>query len=107
LALPTGNPAWLACLSFATFFLFALLPPLLYNAMPPGKAGYAPGWQLRCPGCGRVKDAGEAGIIRIQASGNKRILGRCGQCQCLRWLHLERVPESTDAGVPGVGDVGS
>jgi hypothetical protein len=56
--------------------------------------GFAPGWQLRCPRCGRTGDASQAGIIRIgAASVGKRILGRCSECKRLRWLALEPKPD--------------
>lgn len=57
--------------------------------------GYAPGWQLRCPKCGRTVPAADVGMIRIGAwSRGKRTLARCSGCNGrFRWVHVERVPD--------------
>ena len=61
----------------------------------------APGWQVRCPKCGRTKPMGEIGAIRLgAASRGKRILAWCIQCRRFRFAVVERVPEA-DAGPKG------
>ena len=63
--------------------------------------GYAPGWQLRCTRCGRTRDAGEAGLIRVgAASVAKYTLGWCSNCRWLRFVAVERKP----AAPPGAGE---
>jgi hypothetical protein len=63
--------------------------------------GYAPGWQIRCPACGRTADAGRAGIVRAGAASiGKLTLGYCSQCRRLRWLAVER---TTTSPTPGSG----
>ena len=55
-----------------------------------GVSGCAPGWQVRCTKCNHVRDAGEAGMIRIgAASVGKRTFGYCEQCRGLRWMAVE------------------
>lgn len=55
--------------------------------------GHAPGWQIRCPKCDRVRDASEAGVVRIKAAAaGKRILGWCSRCNRPRLLVVERKP---------------
>lgn len=57
--------------------------------------GYAPGWQVRCVKCGHVRDAGEAGLVRIGAwSWKKYIVGRCPNC---RWVWIQAVERQTRA----------
>lgn len=57
--------------------------------------GYAPGWQVRCKLCGRTRDAGEAGLVRIKAASiGKRTIGWCSNCRRLRILLIERKPEA-------------
>lgn len=52
----------------------------------------APGWILECPHCGYWRPAGETGITRMYAAGEKRQLGRCTTCTKLRWVKLRRSP---------------
>lgn len=53
----------------------------------------APGWQIRCPKCGKTRALGETGAIRIGAySVGKRTLGWCTQCRWLRWAVIEKTP---------------
>lgn len=59
--------------------------------------GYAPDWQIRCPKCGKARDAGEAGFVRVKASSiGKRVLGRCSGCRRLRMLVVERKPKAVN-----------
>jgi hypothetical protein len=74
------------CLALGLVLFFSIISFVLKRT-----GGFAPGWQIRCPSCGRTADASEAGIVRVgAASVGKRILGRCTQCKRLRWLALER-----------------
>jgi hypothetical protein len=53
--------------------------------------GYAPGWQIRCTKCGRTRDAGKAGLVRLKATSvGKRTLGWCSGCGGLRIIAIER-----------------
>ncbi len=55
-------------------------------------------WIIRCPDCGRWKDARAAGIVRIHArSVGKRVLGMCSDCGRMRWLRVERVEDLLEA----------
>lgn len=54
----------------------------------------APGWQVRCPGCGKTKPYGSIGIRIGAASRGKRILAWCKTCRWFRWAIVERVPET-------------
>jgi len=54
--------------------------------------GYAPGWRIRCLSCGKIRPATEAGIIRIVGAGKSYKFLRCGTCEKLRWVALERDP---------------
>ena len=48
------------------------------------------GWQIRCPMCGRTRDAAEAGLLRWGAySIGKRILGWCNHCRRPRFIVVE------------------
>ena len=55
--------------------------------------GYAPGWQVRCPKCGRTKPFAEIGTRMGAWSKGKRILGWCRQCRRFRWVMVEWVPK--------------
>ena len=58
-----------------------------------GAGGHGAGWRFRCTKCGRTRDAGEAGAVRVGAfSVRKVVLGHCGGCRRLRLLALERKP---------------
>ena len=66
--------------------------------------GYAPGWQIRCTTCGRTRDAGKAGLVRVKAaSAGKRMLGWCSGCRRLRILAAERTEGATDQTQPTNG----
>lgn len=59
----------------------------------------APGWQIRCPRCGRTKLLGEMkrfGLfrpIRIGAfSVGKRTLAWCSNCRAVRFAIVEAMP---------------
>jgi hypothetical protein len=57
--------------------------------------GYAPGWQVRCTKCGKTRDAGEVGVIRIGAASiGKVTFGRCSNCRAWRWIKIERKPKT-------------
>lgn len=80
--------------------------PVLLMRLGASGEGYAPGWRVRCPGCGRSRDAGELGIIRMGATRRaKKILANCSQCGGLRMVLLEPVPE-TDPAQPPTGGTG-
>ncbi|MDP6442680.1 MAG: hypothetical protein QF805_02715, partial [Pirellulaceae bacterium] len=49
----------------------------------------APGWRIRCTTCGRSRRAAEAGVVRLGAVGTKRTLGKCSNCNALRWVAIE------------------
>ena len=51
----------------------------------------APGWQLRCPKCGRTRAFGEVGVRLGAASVGKRIPGWCTACNELTAAIVERV----------------
>jgi hypothetical protein len=51
----------------------------------------APGWQLRCPTCGRTRPFGEVGVRIGAASVGKRILGWCTACRKLTAAIVEKV----------------
>ena len=55
--------------------------------------GFAPGWQVRCPKCGRTVEAAKAGIVRVGAVGRPRKLGYCSACEKLRWLIVEPISD--------------
>jgi hypothetical protein len=57
----------------------------------------APGWQVRCLTCGLTFDAGDLGIIRLHAVGNTYLLRKCGQCEHMRRLIVERKPADLPA----------
>ena len=62
-----------------------------------GTPGHAPDWQVRCTSCDRVREAGEAGVIRIAAaSAGRRLFGYCRQRRGLRWLVVEHARETTE-----------
>lgn len=64
-----------------------------YNWLRRQDLGGSSDWQVRCPRCGRTRDAREAGVVRVFAvSRGKRILARCSQCGSLRWAIVERKP---------------
>lgn len=51
--------------------------------------GYAPGWRMVCPQCGRSAPAAYGGLVRIGAwSPFKFILGFCRGCRRLRVFRL-------------------
>jgi hypothetical protein len=51
----------------------------------------APGWQIRCPKCGKTKPLGQTGAIRLGAwSRGKRTLAFCRDCRRLCWEIIER-----------------
>ncbi len=57
--------------------------------------GYAPGWEIRCTNCGKTRDAGDVGAVRIGASSKgKRTLGWCSGCKWFRFLAIEEKVES-------------
>jgi hypothetical protein len=61
----------------------------------------APGWQIRCPKCGKTRSYGEVGGVRLgAASRGKRILGWCRRCNWFRWAVVERVPAPVPAVAP-------
>ncbi len=63
--------------------------------------GYAPGWQVRCVKCGHIRDAGEAGLVRIAAwSWKKFIVDRCPNCRWFWFQAVERKPAATDSSKP-------
>ena len=65
---------------------------------------YAPEWRLRFTRCGKTRDAGEAGVVRIGAwSWKKFLVGRSSQCQGLRVIAVERKGESPDESGGGAG----
>lgn len=75
--------------------------PLLLHALAVSGEGYAPGWRLRCPDCGRTKDAAEAGFIRYGATRQtKRILAHCSVCGRLKLILLEPTPPSATPELP-------
>jgi hypothetical protein len=55
----------------------------------------APGWQIRCPSCGKTKPYGAVGIRLGAASYGKRILAWCSQCRWFRFAIVERRQEPT------------
>ncbi len=60
---------------------------------PPKLEGdSAPGWILECRSCGLWRPAGETGIIRRYAAGEKLMLARCSACLKFRWVKLRRGP---------------
>ena len=60
---------------------------------PPKLEGdSAPGWILECKGCGMWRPAGEAGILRRYAAGEKLQIARCVSCKKFRWVRLKRGP---------------
>jgi adenine-specific DNA methylase len=59
----------------------------------------APGWQVRCPRCGRTKPFGQIGNRFFAASRGKRILGYCTQCRRFRFAIVERTPAASGATV--------
>lgn len=55
-------------------------------------------WQIRCPKCGRMRDAAEAGLIRVKAASiGKVVFGKCSQCNRLQFLRVERKRQSAAA----------
>jgi hypothetical protein len=51
--------------------------------------GYAPGWRLVCPSCGRSTPAAHAGFLRVGAwSWFRFVLGFCRACRRPRLLRL-------------------
>ncbi|MBL8820043.1 MAG: transglutaminase domain-containing protein [Planctomyces sp.] len=72
------------------------LPDVIADAYAEGSSatqtripGFAPGWRISCPKCGRSAPAAAAGMTRIGArSVGKRVLGWCSEC---RWPRLLRV----------------
>jgi hypothetical protein len=58
--------------------------------------GYAPGWQIRCRGCGATRPAAEAGVVRAGIHRGKvsGTFGRCWACRGWRTFVVERVPEA-------------
>ncbi|MBA2488659.1 MAG: hypothetical protein H0V36_04955 [Chloroflexi bacterium] len=60
--------------------------------------GYAPGWVMRCGGCGRSAPAADYGLIRVGAwSRGERLGAWCRVCRRLRMLHVEKVPQAKTA----------
>ena len=58
---------------------------------PLNLPGFAPGWRISCPKCGRSKPLAKAGAVRIGArSISKKVLGWCSGCGWLRWLKVTR-----------------
>ncbi|MCC7147327.1 MAG: hypothetical protein IT443_12845 [Phycisphaeraceae bacterium] len=65
----------------------------LVDLTPPDST---PSWQLRCCKCGFVRDAKQAGHIRIGGwSWLRYVLGRCPRCRRL-WFHAFERPQETD-----------
>ena len=52
----------------------------------------APGWQIRCPTCGKIKPYGTVGVRLWAASRGKRMLGYCLDCRRFVWAVVERTP---------------
>lgn len=60
---------------------------------PPKLEGdSAPGWIVECRSCGTWRPAGETGIIRRYAAGEKLQIARCVSCAKFRWVRLKRGP---------------
>ena len=58
--------------------------------------GYAPGWRIYCPKCGRSAPLAKTGAIRIGArSMHKFLFGWCRGCSWFRWLRVERDLDDT------------
>lgn len=57
----------------------------------------APGWQLRCPRCGKTKPYGKVGIRLGAASIGKRVGSWCTACRWFRLAIVEKVNESSGA----------
>lgn len=91
-----------AVLVAGVVFLFAMLfyaAKRAWFGQPKGE-GYAPGWQVRCPVCGAVVDAGKAGLVRVKARGRERCLGWCSSCNGSRWLIVEPAVEADEPREP-------
>lgn len=52
----------------------------------------APGWQIRCPRCGKTTPFGKVGVRLGAASRGKRTLIWCRPCRWFRFAYVERVP---------------
>ncbi len=74
--------AWIVGMLLAVF--------LLLRASATGV--YAPGWQIRCLTCGRIRNASAAGIVRLGARGTKYTLAKCSGCERIRWAAIEQDP---------------
>jgi len=79
IAIPTGQLFWLLCLGFLPFLIF-MFPPLKLES------GY---WHFRCPHCGTIAGRYFRGGA---ASRGKRTLGKCPQCNAMRWFIVEPEP---------------
>jgi hypothetical protein len=53
----------------------------------------APGWQIRCLKCGFAEPWGKYGVRRW-ATGKSFTIGRCSQCQRIRFHVIEKNPAS-------------
>ncbi len=59
--------------------------------------GYAPGWRIYCPKCGRSAPLAKTGAVRIGArSTHKYLFGWCRGCNWFRWLRVERDLDDTN-----------
>lgn len=59
--------------------------------------GYAPGWRIYCPKCGRSAPLAKTGAVRIGArSMHKYLFGWCRGCSWFRWLRVERDLDDTN-----------
>ncbi|MEO1585106.1 MAG: hypothetical protein AAFR96_11130 [Planctomycetota bacterium] len=70
----------------------------IVRAGPPPKlhGDSAPGWILECRTCGMWRPAGETGMIRKHAAGEKLQIARCMSCERFRWVRLKRGPGPAD-----------
>lgn len=82
-----GSIGAIALLAWHVRHIFNTIGP------PPKLQGdSAPGWILECKRCGMWRPAGETGMIRKYAAGEKLQIARCSTCLKFRWVKLRRGP---------------
>ena len=60
------------------------------NAKAEPSRGYAPGWRVRCPVCGKMREAEKEGLIITSDNYPKTIVSACMRCGEDRPLVIER-----------------
>ena len=58
-------------------------------------------WKMRCTTCGHLRSIWDAGGIRWKAySVGKRMYLKCEQCNCMRVMAIEYLPDAPSTATP-------